>query len=198
MHVFREANLLDDKMRRRIKAHFVRAEEALASLATGDGSLEDLVIIPLIQRTRSLVTWARELRAQRDEIFASLKKYEAIANDFLVDKRVAVEDDGRLRVTQGADDKDVVALSHLSSGEKQILILLTAALLKSKTPVVYVADEPELSLHVSWQEKLLQSLVDLGGQIQIIVATHSPDIVGPFHSNVVQLIRTVEESSDGS
>ena len=77
----------------------------------------------------------------------------------------------------------------LSSGEKQILILLTQALLKFDKPVVYIADEPELSLHVTWQEKLLKSLVTLGGQMQVIVATHSPDIVGNFQDKVIDLGR---------
>ena len=75
----------------------------------------------------------------------------------------------------------------LSSGEKQILILLTQALLRVDEPVVYIADEPELSLHVLWQEKLLESLVSLSGQIQVIVATHSPDIVGKFRDKVIKL-----------
>ena len=67
------------------------------------------------------------------------------------------------------------------------MILLTQALLWEDKPVVYVADEPELSLHVTWQAKFLDSIVDLGKQIQIIVATHSPDIVGPFADKVIDL-----------
>ena len=69
------------------------------------------------------------------------------------------------------------------------MILLTQALLKFDKPVVYIADEPELSLHVTWQEKLLKSLVTLGEQMQVIVATHSPDIVGGFHDKVIDLGR---------
>ena len=53
--------------------------------------------------------------------------------------------------------------------------------------MVYIADEPELSLHISWQEKLLESLVSLDGKIQVIVATHSPDIVGKFEDNIIDL-----------
>lgn len=191
IHVFGEANLLDDEMRERIRAHFARAQEALARLAADEGGLEDLVIMPLVQRTRSLVSWARDLRAQREEIFAPLKRYEALANEFLAPKRFAVDEGGDLHVTHvDGDEQHSVALGQLSSGEKQILILLTAALLKSNAPIVYVADEPELSLHVTWQEKLLQSLVDLGGLIQIIVATHSPDVVGSFYDNIIELRRT--------
>jgi hypothetical protein len=35
----------------------------------------------------------------------------------------------------------------------------------------------------------LESLVTLGGQKQIIVATHSPDIVGDFRDKVIDLGR---------
>jgi predicted ATP-dependent endonuclease of OLD family len=53
--------------------------------------------------------------------------------------------------------------------------------------VVYVADEPELSLHVEWQEILLRSLINLAEELQLVVATHSPDIVGEFQDHVIKL-----------
>lgn len=40
-----------------------------------------------------------------------------------------------------------------------------------------MADEPELSLHVSWQEKLVDSIIKINKNAQIIFATHSPDVV---------------------
>lgn len=55
--------------------------------------------------------------------------------------------------------------------------------------MVYVADEPELSLHVIWQEKLLRSLTKLAQQCQFIVATHSPDIAGGFGDKIIDLAR---------
>ena len=81
-------------------------------------------------------------------------------------------------------------MRQLSSGEKQILILLTQALLSEKDPVVYVADEPELSLHVDWQEKLLGALTQLAGRCQFIVATHSPDIASGFGDKIIDLARS--------
>lgn len=190
MRVFDEVGLLDAKMKKRIGAHFDRAEEAHQTLqAANEGiNVDDLFVIPLIRRTRSLVTSARKLGAERDEIFLPLRKYVDIVNGFLRDKQVTVEDDGTIAVTYiGQAGQNRIAIDQLSSGEKQILILLTAALIQADAPVVYVADEPELSLHVLWQEKLLRSLVDLGGLIQVIVATHSPDIVGRFDDRVVEL-----------
>jgi predicted ATPase len=100
---------------------------------------------------------------------------------------VKVLDNGDFRIESSSVPDKPLRPEQLSSGEKQLLILLTQALLCEREPVVYVADEPELSLHVTWQEKLISSILQLGGQIQVIVATHSPDIVGPYRNKVVDL-----------
>jgi predicted ATPase len=98
---------------------------------------------------------------------------------------------GRIKLTVPKvfrrNSDQVVGPGQLSSGEKQLLILLAEALLREASPVVYVADEPELSLHVEWQEKLITSLVELAQNLQVLVATHSPDIVGPYRSKVIKL-----------
>jgi predicted ATPase len=75
----------------------------------------------------------------------------------------------------------------LSSGEKQLLILLSEVLLQKQSPSVFIADEPELSLHVNWQEKLVGSLRSLNTQAQIIAATHSPDIVGTLSDRAIDM-----------
>ena len=189
--VFDEVGILSSEMKTRIRRHFAEAKESLKKLQEDrDWDIDDLFVIPLIRRTQSLVAWARELRSERENLFAPLRRYEAIVNEFFANKQAVVQEDGHLAIRYtGAAERDRFSVDLLSSGEKQILILLTAALLRAEAPVVYLADEPELSLHVSWQEKLLQSLVDLGGAIQVVVATHSPDIVGRFHDNIVELPR---------
>lgn len=189
---FQEAGLLDSQMKERINEHFSTAEESLKRVSDGLSSpegtvkIDDVLVIPLIGRTKSMIQSARDLERDREILFSPLRRYESIANSFLKDKVVRVEDDGRLRISSSFVQQDFKP-SALSSGEKQILILLTQALLWEDKPVVYVADEPELSLHVSWQSKLLKSLLELGSQIQIIVATHSPDIIGPFVDKVIDL-----------
>ena len=185
---FKTAGLLDEQMRMRINEHFAAAEEVLKRVDKSGkfgGNLEDILVIPLIRRTQAMVEYARKLEEDREKIFAPLRRYEDTVNSFLNDKSIKVDESGNLRIESSSSS--VLNARHLSSGEKQILILLTQALLKVDEPVVYIADEPELSLHVTWQEKLLESLVALGGQMQVIVATHSPDIVGEFHDKVIDL-----------
>jgi ATPase subunit of ABC transporter with duplicated ATPase domains len=73
--------------------------------------------------------------------------------------------------------KQVISPYHLSSGEKQMLIILLTALVQDNQPAVMILDEPELSLHTDWQERLIDDIRKLNGHVQIIIATHSPSII---------------------
>lgn len=197
LQAFEEAGLLDQKMRQRINRHFSAAEDALRRLSqdfSGDESpdFDAFFVIPLIPRTRDMIDVARRLDDQREDIFSALHDYEEIVSSFLKGKLIEVLDSGELQILSSetpSGQRRHLSPDRLSSGEKQIVILLTQALLKQEQPVVYLADEPELSLHVTWQEKLLDSLLTLGGRTQIIIATHSPDIVGKYTKNVINLGR---------
>ena len=191
MRVFRESGFFNEQIQNRIDNHFTSIENILEQLKDNTSvrelKPEELVVIPLISRTKEMVKYAGELENNRDKIFAHLYLFEKTANSFLNNKTIKFNNNGKLYIdTPLSSDLNP---SYLSSGEKQILILLIEALLQVNSPVVYIADEPELSLHVIWQEKLLQSLVDLGGAMQIIVATHSPDIVGPYLDKVIDMGR---------
>ena len=191
LQAFRDVGLVDKGMEARINDHFAAAKDALSRLAQSPSKIEfeTLFIIPLLNRTRAIVSFAQELESKRETLFSSLHAYEKIVNSFLNEKTVDVSDRGELVIFPEKSQRGPIDWRHLSSGEKQILILLTQALLSEKTPVVYVADEPELSLHVSWQEKLLGALTKLAGRCQFIVATHSPDIAAGFGSKVIDLAR---------
>jgi len=65
----------------------------------------------------------------------------------------------------------------LSSGEKQLIIILLTALIQEEKNYVLFMDEPEISLHTDWQEKLIEIVKKLNENVQIILATHSPSIV---------------------
>jgi len=68
-----------------------------------------------------------------------------------------------------------IGLASLSSGEKQALRIFIDALLAEECSLLI--DEPELSLHVDWQRILIQSMRQLNPEAQLILATHSPEIM---------------------
>ncbi|MDE0088659.1 MAG: AAA family ATPase [Candidatus Poribacteria bacterium] len=193
LDAFEDAGFLDEVMQSRIDDHFAAltvAEQVFVRIHEGKdipAEFEDIFVIPLIGRTKAMVAYAKKLEKDKEDIFTSLRRYEEIVNSFLSNKSIKFDERGYLKIETSSPADINPRL--LSSGEKQILIFLTEALLRIEKPVVYVADEPELSLHVTWQEKLLKSLVTLGGQMQVIVATHSPDIVGKFQDKVIDLGR---------
>jgi energy-coupling factor transporter ATP-binding protein EcfA2 len=66
---------------------------------------------------------------------------------------------------------------ELSSGEKQILIILLTVLTQDLQPYVLFMDEPEASLHFEWQKRLIDMMMMLNPNVQIILTTHSPAVV---------------------
>ena len=72
---------------------------------------------------------------------------------------------------------DMLCPYQLSSGEKQILVILLTVLVQDNDHGVLFMDEPEISLHVEWQEKLIGLIRDLNPNVQIILTTHSPAVI---------------------
>lgn len=65
----------------------------------------------------------------------------------------------------------------LSSGEKQLLVILLTALVQDNNYGVLFMDEPEISLHIEWQKRLISLIRQLNPNVQIVLCTHSPAII---------------------
>ncbi len=72
---------------------------------------------------------------------------------------------------------EVIPCYKLSSGEKQMLIILLSVLVQNHQPYVLFMDEPEVSLHVEWQQRLIALIRQLNPHAQIIMTTHSPAVI---------------------
>lgn len=69
-------------------------------------------------------------------------------------------------------------LEQLSSGEKQLLLILLKVFLLEKGPAIIFMDEPEVSLHIRWQREIIDRIRQINPFCQIIIATHSPSMFG--------------------
>lgn len=65
----------------------------------------------------------------------------------------------------------------LSSGEKQILLILLTVLTEDRAPYVLFMDEPEASLHFEWQKRLISMVRELNPNAQVLLTTHSPALI---------------------
>lgn len=66
---------------------------------------------------------------------------------------------------------------RLSSGEKQMLVILLTVLVQDKQPCVLLMDEPEVSLHIEWQQRIISIIREMNPYAQIILTTHSPAMI---------------------
>lgn len=133
--------------------------------------------------------WQSMTEKQRS-IFAPRETFIGVLNQLFQRKVVRINEQNE--VVANTRSGKQLTLKDLSSGEKQLIIILGEALLQEARPHVYIADEPELSLHVSWQETLIDNIRKINPRAQLIVATHSPDIVGAYSNRVLEIERFIK------
>jgi len=68
-----------------------------------------------------------------------------------------------------------IPLAGLSSGEKQLVRILIEVIMIDES--VIIIDEPELSMHIDWQRELVKAMQTVNPAAQIVMATHSPEIM---------------------
>ena len=104
---------------------------------------------------------------------------ELLTSGFLKEgsKALFTEPDGEIKIKlRNSDPADIF---ELSSGEKQIIIMIAHLIFEEarKTSGIFIIDEPELSLHIAWQEIFVESIMAASPKTQFILATHSPSII---------------------
>ena len=70
-----------------------------------------------------------------------------------------------------------IVLAWQSFCNKQMLAILLTVLVEDEQPYVLFMDEPEVSLHIEWQKRLIDLIVELNPNVQIILTTHSPAVI---------------------
>ncbi len=159
--------------------------QAFSALAgVGGGSLLDIQLYNLqrkyldyqvnignriIEKLQSGDTEAAQQLSQKKS------RFQDIVDDlFRETGKKIIRTENELRFTQIGE---VLLPYQLSSGEKQMLIILLTVLVEDNLPYVLFMDEPEASLHLEWQKRLVDLCVELNPNVQIILTTHSPAIV---------------------
>jgi ABC-type Mn2+/Zn2+ transport system ATPase subunit len=108
-------------------------------------------------------------------------------NSLYLNKRISLHLERGLEIVTTTDEK--LRPSQLSSGEQELLILFCELISSLRPNTILFIDEPELSLNITWQKVLLDSLLRCasGTNIQFLVATHSIEILARHRPNVTRL-----------
>lgn len=128
------------------------------------------------------------------EIYETIDTFISQANHFMFPKRITYRVGEGLRVFSPRDQQ--LSPTELSSGERQLLLILTSAVLARSHRTLFIIDEPEISLNASWQRDLAGALlaVSSDSESQFLLASHSLSLITPYRDHVLRLKQ--EERTD--
>lgn len=131
-----------------------------------------------------------------DNLFDTVFFLTQSLNDYLYKKQVAYflhegfkfyqqENDSTTKI----DPKNEIKIRNLSSGERQLLSIFSMVIRMSNTCPIIIIDEPEISLNIKWQRRLLSTLNYFvrDSKAQFVVATHSFEILSSHSDNTVRV-----------
>lgn len=171
---------LDDK----IKSHVRAVNEGFKLMANPKSnikkSLDAFAVVTLYKRTMSIVDLSKKLESERQKIREHFEIYISKLNSFINKKISGIHE-------KTSEGDEWINASSLSSGEKQIVILLSEMLLHKNENILFIADEPELSLHIDWQREIVGAIHELNKNAQLIFATHSPEVVSRWKPYVINM-----------
>ena len=131
-----------------------------------------------LKRIDRLFDLVQKYQIEKRGIYKDLNRLEGLVNKFLNEtgKSIHINQLGQIKIKIGYTERD---LSVLSSGERQILIMFVHLVLDIKLKGgIFIIDEPELSLHISWQDMFVDAVLEANPNLQLVLATHSPSIIG--------------------
>ena len=162
---------------------FIR--QALTALAgVGGGSLLDIQLYNLQRKYLDYqVNIGNRIIAQlqagdadaAQQLSLKKKRFQDLVDELFQDTgKAMVRTENEIRFTQRGE---TLLPYQLSSGEKQMLAILLTVLVEDDQPYVLFMDEPEVSLHIEWQKRLIDLCLELNPNVQIILTTHSPAVI---------------------
>lgn len=141
-------------------------------------------------KIKNIAELAKENEKIKEKIRQPKMLFEELINDFFLSsgthKKIVITSEGQVVFeTKGRK----LHLKDLSSGEKQIIITFASLIFgfKGKGTGIFIVDEPEASLHLEWQNKFVPAILKTNKNMQLIFATHSPELIGEYRNKAVRL-----------
>lgn len=124
-----------------------------------------------------------------EEYITMFDLYTEILNERLSFKRIKISKEGGFSVYDIDNENKYLSLTELSSGEKQEILLFFELIFDIPKNTLLLIDEPEISLHISWQKKFIDDLLRIieKKNFKVIIATHSPQIISNHWDRQIDL-----------
>ncbi|WP_179197767.1 ATP-binding protein [Hymenobacter crusticola] len=159
--------------------------ESLATVLRGIASPSKLDIISKV--LSPFIDGSNAKILALDEIYNVIISFINYVNEYFHDKEIRYSFHEGFWITHKNGEN--VPFNELSSGEKHLLLLWVNTI-TADTATIFIIDEPEISLNIKWQRRLLSSLLHFssGRDIQFVVATHSVELLANNMDSVVRLV----------
>ncbi|WP_440094290.1 AAA family ATPase [Pseudomonas syringae] len=185
---YKQLGIHGSSINKRIAEHVGSIEatvkEIKSALNGKEQPLDHVNFAPLEASKRAHQVFDMSIEAEKKikTVYSQVDLFLMILKEFIEGKEFGF-DAGELIVKAPEN----IPISKLSSGEKQLLIIFAETLLQRQQPYIFLADEPELSLHIAWQRKIIPAIRKLNPNAQVLVATHSPEIAGKYRSSILNM-----------
>jgi len=146
------------------------------------GSLKEIILTPITKK----VFKNKEI-PPKQLIESEIADMNSIFNGIELNSRFVDIDDDNLFFESANGQR--ITFEELSSGEKQLYFMGFMLKNLNINNTIIMIDEPEDSLHPKWQSQLLQFYSNIGENNQVILATHSPHIIGSAKAESVFLLK---------
>jgi len=191
LQIFSEFKLDKKSYQKKLDGHFGMLEDLRGRWGKAtDLKPADFMALFSLHRIESTVDFWEGITREKNSVVSSRDLFLDILNKLLLKKTISLNERNELIIK--TESGKFLKPSQLSSGEKQIIVILGEALLQEGQSFIYMADEPEISLHVAWQESLAKNIKSLNPAAQIVFATHSPDVVGANQDRLIHMDRCVK------
>ena len=146
-----------------------------------DKAMHLLMLSFQLNKIKKIAEYAKENSDKISGLRSPITRFVNSVNMFFEEggKNIMVAGNGDIIVMNKRRKNKKMQVEELSSGEKQIIILMAYLAFKvdGRRQRIYIVDEPEVSLHITWQERFVDALLEACPDGQFILATHSPSII---------------------
>lgn len=175
------------KLKKEIESKIIEQDQQIKKIASQESA------------TNQELQKLRQLLKEKDDTNTNINHFKnlflGLINELFAETDKKIDFDKNNSIIFRESNDDVISAYQLSSGEKQILIILLNILLQENKPYIVLMDEPELSLHLSWQFKLIDMIQQLNPNCQLIIVTHASGICSQgWKDKVIKMEDIIQDS----
>jgi predicted ATP-binding protein involved in virulence len=193
---YKQLDAYDSIIRKKITAHVEGIDKTIQSINAFKMSSErdeeitleiDYRSLQALASTQNIIKLSLEAERKTSDVFTPINLLTQILSEFIKDKTFNFIA-GELIV---CNTFNTISVTSLSSGEKQLLILFIETTLQRNKEFIFLTDEPEISLHISWQRQIIPAVKRINPNAQVIAATHSPEVAAKYKESIVDMEKMI-------